>query len=174
MTAPPASALSLASPAFETGQPIPTRFTCDGTDASPPLGWTGAPAGTSSFALIVHDPDAPDPAAPKRDWVHWVLYNLPAGTTSLAEGASGGTGRGAKVEALPEGTREGAHDGGGTGWSGPCPPKGRHRYMFELYALDVELPDLGRPATRADVERAMQGHVLAHAQLVGTYARATR
>lgn len=162
--------IPLMSPAFEPDQPIPARFTCDGTDASPPLAWSGAPAETASFALVVHDPDAPDPRAPKRDWVHWVLYDIPAGTTAIAEGASAGTG----AEALPGGTREGEHDGGGTGWSGPCPPRGRHRYFFELYALDVELPDLGPRAKRADLERAMKGHVLGQGQLVGTYERGER
>jgi Raf kinase inhibitor-like YbhB/YbcL family protein len=171
MTTPAAiTSFSLISPAFEPGQPIPARSTSDGTDASPPLAWSGAPAGTATFALVLHDPDAPDPAAPKRDWVHWVLYDIPAGTTGIAEGASAGTG----AEALPDGTREGQHDGGGSGWSGPCPPRGRHRYFFELYALDVELRDLGARATRADVERAMQGHVLGHGQLVGTYERGGR
>ncbi len=153
--------LALTSTAFAAGAPIPARHTCDGTHASPPLAWRDAPAGTRSFALVVDDPDAPDPAAPKRVWVHWVLYNLPPETTALADGASAG--------ALPPGARQGVHDGGGVGYSGPCPPIGTHRYVHKLYALGALLPDLGPRATKADLERAMAGHVLASAELVGTY-----
>ena len=155
--------LTLTSPAFSDRAAIPSQHTCDGPDSSPPLVWSGAPPGTRSFALIVDDPDAPDPAAPKRVWVHWVLYNVPPSVTALAEGASG--------IALPNGTKEGRHDGGGTGYSGPCPPIGRHRYFHKLYALDTTLSDLGPEATKADLERAMEGHVLERAELVGTYAR---
>ena len=155
--------LTLTSPAFASNGAIPSRHTCDGEDVSPPLAWSGAPPETRSFALIVDDPDAPDPAAPKRVWVHWVLYGLPAGTTSLATGASGSK--------LPPGAKEGVHDGGGRGYSGPCPPIGRHRYVHKLYALDVEIPDLGPGARKADLERAIAGHVLAQGELIGTYAR---
>ena len=158
--------LTISSPAFAANGAIPPRFTCDGPDISPPLSWTGAPPGTRSVALIVDDPDAPDPAAPKRVWVHWVLYNVPGSASSLGEGASGA--------ALPPGAREGRHDGGGTGYSGPCPPIGRHRYFHKLYALDTELPDLGPRATKADLERAMSGHVLAQAEIIGTYQRTKR
>jgi Raf kinase inhibitor-like YbhB/YbcL family protein len=153
-------ALTLTSTAFVPGGSVPADYTCDGSDRSPPLAWTGAPAGTKSFALIVDDPDAPDPAAPKMTWVHWVLYNLPASTTDLPEG----------VGQLPPGTREGKNDWKRTGYGGPCPPVGRHRYFFKLYALSAELPDLGEP-TKADVEKALAGHILDRAELVGTYQR---
>ena len=155
--------LTLSSPAFGAAGTIPTRFTCDGPNISPPLAWTGAPSGTRSFALIVDDPDAPDPAAPTRVWVHWVLYDVPASVTQLAEGASGA--------GLPPGAREGRNDGGRRGYGGPCPPIGRHRYFHKVYALDNELPDLGERAGKAELERAMAGHVLAKAELVGTYQR---
>ena len=153
-------ALTLTSTAFAPNGTIPADYTCDGSDRSPPLAWSGAPAGTRSFALIVDDPDAPDPAAPKMTWVHWVLYNLPANTTGLAEG----------VHQLPPGTRQGKNDWKRTGYGGPCPPIGRHRYFFKLYALSAELPDLKEP-TKADLEKAMAGHILDRAELVGTYQR---
>ena len=156
-------ALTLRSPSFEDEGAIPKKYTCQGDDVSPPLGWSGFPPNTKSFALIVDDPDAPDPRAPKTTWVHWVLYNIPAGTTALPERAEART--------LPEGTREGLNDWKRTGYSGPCPPAGRHRYYHKLYALDVVLPDLGRP-TKAALEKAMHGHVLAQAQLLGTYVKA--
>ena len=158
--------LALTSTAFVAGGSIPARHTCDGEDVSPPLAWSGAPEGTRSFALLVDDPDAPDPKAPKRVWVHWVLYDIPATVASLAEGASG--------RALPGGAHEGRHDGGGTGYAGPCPPIGRHRYFHRLFALDATLPDLGGKAGRAALERAMDGHVLATAVLMGTYERRAR
>jgi hypothetical protein len=154
--------LILSSPAFEPLGAIPKRHTCDGEDLSPPLAWSGAPAGTKSLALIVDDPDAPDPAAPKLVWVHWVLYDLPPGTASLAQGTT--------AKALPPGTHEGLNDWKRTGWRGPCPPIGRHRYFHKLYALDIVLPDLHHPI-RAALEKAMAGHVLAQAELVGTYQR---
>jgi hypothetical protein len=152
----------LRSPSIPDGQPIPARYTSDGDDVSPPLAWPDPPPGTKSFALVVHDPDAPDPKAPKRDWVHWVLYDLPADTRALPEGETRAT--------LPPGTHEGKNDWGTPGWRGPSPPIGRHRYYFELSALDTVLPDLGTP-TRHDLEAAMQGHVLAKATLMGTYAK---
>jgi Raf kinase inhibitor-like YbhB/YbcL family protein len=152
--------MQIVSDAFENNGPVPAKHTCDGRDVSPPLAWTGVPVGAKSLVLIVDDPDAPDPAAPRMTWVHWVLYNLPPTVTSLAEGVHG----------LPPGTREGINDWKRTGYGGPCPPIGRHRYFHKLYALDVVLPDLGRP-DKVALERAMQGHVLAHAELIGTYSR---
>lgn len=145
-------ALNLSSPAFGNHGSIPSEHTCDGDSTPPPLQWSGAPDGTRSFALIVDDPDAPDPKAPKRTFVHWVAYDIPASSTRLADGH-----------------RDGVNDARGRGYTGPCPPIGRHRYFFKLYALDRELGDLGKP-TKADLERAMSGHVLAKAELVGTYA----
>jgi Raf kinase inhibitor-like YbhB/YbcL family protein len=155
--------LSLTSPAFAANGSIPARHTCEGADTSPALAWSGAPAGAKSLVLIVDDPDAPDPKAPQRTWVHWVLYNIPPSTTGLPEGVA--------ASALPAGTREGVNDWNRTGYGGPCPPIGRHRYFHKLYALDVVLPDLGA-ATKAQVKAAMKGHVLAQAELVGTYEKA--
>jgi len=149
----------IESPAFDEGESIPVGYTCDGADVSPPIMWTNIPEGCRSLALIVDDPDAPDPAAPKMVWVHWVLYNLPADSTGLEEG----------VTVLPAGTLEGINDWQRTGYGGPCPPIGRHRYFFKLYALDTELPELGKP-TKAQLLDAMQGHVLAEAVLMGTYS----
>jgi Raf kinase inhibitor-like YbhB/YbcL family protein len=154
--------LTLTSAAFAANASIPAKHTCEGDDRSPPLAWSGAPAGTKSFALIVDDPDAPDPAAPKMTWVHWVLHDIPAAATGLAEAIDPG--------ALPPGTREGVNDWGRTGYGGPCPPIGRHRYFHKLYALDTVLGDLGRPR-KAALEKAMQGHILAEAVLVGTYQK---
>jgi Raf kinase inhibitor-like YbhB/YbcL family protein len=150
----------LTSSAFEHLGAIPSRYTCEGDDLAPPLAWTGAPAGTRSFALIVDDPDAPDPAAPKRVWVHWVVYNLPATADALPEGGR-----------LPAVARVGRNDSHQLRWDGPCPPIGRHRYFFKLYALDKDLPEL-KPATKTTLEEAMRGHVLAQAELVGTYLKA--
>jgi Raf kinase inhibitor-like YbhB/YbcL family protein len=156
-------ALVLSSPAYAEGAEIPTRFTCEGEDVSPPLAWSGAPAGTRSFALIVDDPDAPDPRAPRRTWVHWVVYDLPVGVHALPEGAgSGGL--------LPAGARSGRNDWKRTGWGGPCPPIGRHRYVHKLFALDTVLGDLGAPDAAALVG-AMEGHVLGRAELVATYQK---
>ena len=154
--------LSLNSPSFASNAEIPVRHTCDGDEVSPPLRWSGLPSGTRSLALIVDDPDAPDPAAPRRTWVHWVLYNLPATADGLAEGIG--------AAQLPAGTREGLNDWKRTGYGGPCPPVGRHRYFHKLYALDTVLPDLGRP-DKAGLLKAIEGHVLAGAELVGTYER---
>ena len=155
-------ALVLISSSFDAGGEIPARHTCEGDDSSPALEWSGAPDGTKSFALIVDDPDAPDPRAPQRTWVHWVLYNLPADARQLLEGIGSAD--------LPTGTREGLNDWNRTGYGGPCPPIGRHRYFHKLYALDAELPDLGVP-TKAQLESAMQRHVLAQADLIGTYEK---
>jgi Raf kinase inhibitor-like YbhB/YbcL family protein len=154
--------LTITSAAFAAGGEIPATYTCEGNDVSPPLAWRGAPTETKSFALVVDDPDAPDPAAPKMTWVHWVLYNLPASTNGLPEAVRGDT--------LPSGTREGTNDWGRTGYGGPCPPIGRHRYFHKLYALDTVLPDLGRPS-KAALEKAMQGHIVARAELLGTYRK---
>ncbi len=153
--------MQITSSAFEANGRIPRKYTCEGDDVSPPLAWSGVPQNAKTLALIVDDPDAPDPKAPKMTWVHWVLYDIPLSVTELREGAS---------TALPSGTREGRNDWKRTGWGGPCPPIGRHRYFFKLYALDAELGDLGQP-TKAELEQKMQGHVLAEAQLVGTYQK---
>ncbi len=153
---------ALTSPNFAPGGEIPVRHTCEGPDLSPTLAWSEAPEGTRSFALIVDDPDAPDPAAPKMTWVHWLLYDLPAETRELPEGVTPAD--------LPAGAREGINDWKRTGYGGPCPPIGRHRYFHKLYALDVLLGDLGRP-TKADLEGAMAGHVVARAELMGTYLK---
>ncbi|GAB3745096.1 YbhB/YbcL family Raf kinase inhibitor-like protein [Lysobacter olei] len=157
----PPMTLRLSSTAFAHEGGMPARLTCDGEDRSPDLHWTGLPAGTRSLALVVDDPDAPDPAAPRMTWVHWVLYNLPATADGLGEGGS---------RQLPPGTREGVNDWGRTGYGGPCPPVGRHRYFHKLYALDVVLPDLGQP-DKARLMKAMEGHILGHTALVGTYQR---
>ncbi|MFP5307764.1 MAG: YbhB/YbcL family Raf kinase inhibitor-like protein [Gammaproteobacteria bacterium] len=155
-------ALLLTSSAFEADGAIPVRYTCDGEDMSPPLQWSGVPPDTKSLVLIVDDPDAPDPKAPKTTWVHWVLYNLPPDTRNLPEGV--------KTSQLPRGTDEGVNDFQRTAYGGPCPPIGEHRYFFKLYALDTTLEELKAP-TKADVEAAMQGHVIEQAQLIGTYRR---
>jgi Raf kinase inhibitor-like YbhB/YbcL family protein len=151
--------LSITSPAFPPNGPIPATCTCDGANTPPPLAWSGTPQGTRSFALIVDDPDAPDPKAPKMTYVHWVLYDIPATASGLPDGG-----------ALPAGAKAGLNDKKQRGYTGPCPPIGRHRYFFKLYALDAMLPDLGTP-TKDALERAMRGHVLAHAELIGTYVR---
>lgn len=155
--------LAISSAAFTPGGGIPAVYTCEGRDISPPLAWSGIPAAAKSLALIVDDPDAPDPAAPKRVWVHWVLYNLPTAAAGLPEAVP--------ADALPPGTSQGTNDWGRTGYGGPCPPIGRHRYFFKLYALNAVLPDLGRP-TKAALEAAMANHVLAKAEVMGTYQKA--
>ncbi|MES9967640.1 MAG: YbhB/YbcL family Raf kinase inhibitor-like protein [Sedimenticola sp.] len=152
--------LLLTSSAFVDQGGIPGLYTCDDRDISPALSWSGLPGECASLVLIVDDPDAPDPAAPKMTWVHWVLYNLPASASGLPEA----------VSQLPDGTLEGLNDWGRTGYGGPCPPIGRHRYFFKLYALDVMLPDLDRP-TKAMVEEAMRGHILTATELMGTYQK---
>jgi len=152
-------AFVLTSSAFAAGGRIPRLYTCEGRDVSPPLAWSGTPTGTKTLALTVVDPDAPDPAAPRMTWVHWVVYDIPASTTALPAGGP-----------LPSGAREGRNDWKRTGWGGPCPPIGRHRYIFTLYALDVALGDLREP-TRAALDAAMAGHVLERAELIGTYQK---
>jgi hypothetical protein len=158
----PAMSMKLASPSFAANAEIPPRHTCDEKGISPALQWSGIPARARSLALIVDDPDAPDPAAPQRTWVHWVLYNLPVNSQGLAEGV--------QATQLPSGTREGRNDWKRTGYGGPCPPKGRHRYFLKLYALDIELPDLHGP-DKTQLLKAMENHVVAQAELVGTYQR---
>jgi hypothetical protein len=155
-------ALSLSSPVFDHNGAIPKLYTCQGKDISPAINWTGLPNGTKSVVLIVDDPDAPDPAAPKRTWVHWVLYNIPPTASGLPEGVN--------ATGLPSGSRQGRNDWDRTGYGGPCPPIGRHRYFHKLYALDIVLQDLKQP-NKATVLEAMEGHVLESAELIGTYQK---
>lgn len=155
-------ALTIVSSAFEDGGEIPREYTCEGNDGSPPLRWSGVPWDAHSLVLIVDDPDAPDPEAPKMTWVHWVLYNLPPDSSGLSAAMT--------AARLPAGTGEGLNDWQRTGYGGPCPPVGRHRYFFKLYALDVVLPAMRQP-TKAQVESAMEGHVVANTQLIGTYEK---
>ncbi len=152
--------MQISSPAFAANQSIPKQFTCDGKDVSPALHWTSVPDKARSLVLIVDDPDAQDPAAPRMTWVHWVLYNLPATSSGLAEAIAAGQ--------LPDGTAEGLNDWKRTGYGGPCPPIGRHRYFFRLYALDTVLPNLHQP-TKTKLLQSIHDHVLAEAELIGTY-----
>lgn len=152
-------ALILKSEAFADGAEIPDKYTCKGDDVSPPLSWENVPQDAHSLVLIIDDPDAPDPAAPKRAWVHWVLYNIPPEINHLAEHVTSAT--------LPAGAAQGLNDWQTRGYGGPCPPVGRHRYFHKLYALDTVLEELNNP-TKADIEAAMQGHILAQAELIGT------
>lgn len=152
---------TLKSTLFSHHGEIPTECTCEGRDQSPPLAWSPGPTGTKSFVLIVDDPDAPDPKAPKMTWVHWLLFNIPANVNQLPAAIAPAD--------LPAGTREGVNDWKRTGYGGPCPPIGRHRYFFKLYALDTEL-NLQRPK-KPELEQAMQGHILAQAELMGTYQK---
>jgi len=154
----PQSNLRLSSSAFAAEGAIPSKYTCEGQNVSPPLAWTGAPAGTKSFALVVRDPDAPDPAAPKLVVTHWIVYDLPSDVLSLAEGD------------VPSAAFQGKNQQGDTRYMGPCPPIGRHRYYFQLYALDLVLPDLVGP-TKPVLESAMKGHILGSTELMGTYQK---
>jgi Raf kinase inhibitor-like YbhB/YbcL family protein len=154
--------LRVTSTAFAPGGEIPAIYTCEGKDISPPIAWSGAPSGTRSFALIVDDPDAPDPSAPRMTWVHWVLYNIAPTVNGLPEAVRSG--------APLADAREGLNDWGRTGYGGPCPPIGRHRYFHKIYALDTVLPDL-EPPSKAALEKAMKGHILAQATLIGTYQK---
>jgi Raf kinase inhibitor-like YbhB/YbcL family protein len=154
--------LSIDSPSFRHGGDIPSVHTCEGADRAPPLRFSGVPSDARSLALIVDDPDAPDPQAPKMTYVHWVLYDIPPDCAALPEGAT--------AKDLPPDTREGMNDWKRLGYGGPCPPIGRHRYFFKLYALDTLLGDLGKP-TKAKLLEAMKGHVLEESQLVGTYQK---
>ena len=154
----PSGGLSLTTTAWAPGGEMPIQTTCEGSDAAPPLAWAGVPAGAASLALLVEDPDAPDPAAPKLTWTHWILYDLPPTMGSLTPGQP------------PAGARDGKNGWGEPGYRGPCPPIGRHRYFFRLYALDVLLPGLHTP-DRDALLQAMQGHILAEASLLGTYQK---
>lgn len=155
-------AFQLKSPSFSHEGEIPSKYTCEGQDISPPLTWSDPPKGTAMYALIVDDPDAPDPRAPKMTWVHWVLYNIPATATGLKEAIP--------MKDLPAGTEEGTNDWGNSGYGGPCPPIGRHRYFFKLYALSKKVTGIRLP-TKGDLEKAMEGSILAKAQLIGTYEK---
>jgi len=152
--------MSITSTAFPHNGEIPTRYTCEGDDIAPPLSFDGVPRTAKSLALIVDDPDAPDPKAPKITWVHWVLVGMPTSATGLPEGG----------KPFPPGTREGKNSWNRTGYGGPCPPIGRHRYFFKLYALDTDLPELKSP-TKDQLESAMKGHIIAQAELIGTYQK---
>jgi Raf kinase inhibitor-like YbhB/YbcL family protein len=154
--------LVITSSAFMHQAEIPTQYTCEGADISPPLSWNSIPNGTKSLALIVDDPDAPDPAAPKMTYVHWVLYNLPVTSVGLQEAIS--------ATELPKGTEQGINDWNKIGYGGPCPPKGRHRYFFKLYALDTVLPKIQNP-TKANVVKAMDGHIISKTEIMGTYQK---
>lgn len=154
--------MQLTSPSFENQKLIAKKFTCDGENISPALEWSDVPKGSRSLALIVDDPDAPDPANPRMTWVHWILYNIPPTAISLPEDV--------KDKDLPQGTLQGRNDWKKTGYGGPCPPIGKHRYFLKLYALDIVLPDLERP-TKAKLEKAMAGHILSKAELIGLYQR---
>lgn len=151
--------LQLTSSAFQPEGNIPRQFTCEGNDVSPDLTWKNAPSGTKSFALIVHDPDAPRPGG----FTHWVVYNIPANVTQIAQGTPSG-------DTLPGGGIQGKNDSGQNGYMGPCPPSGTHRYYFYLYALDTEL-SLKPGASKDDVEKAIKGHVLQKAELMGRYKK---
>jgi Raf kinase inhibitor-like YbhB/YbcL family protein len=155
-------ALILTSPAFTDHGAIPRQYTCEGADLSPPLTWSQPPPGTKSLALIVDDPDAPDPRAPKMTWVHWVVLNIPAGAQGLREGAA--------ARGMPAGSAQGLNDWKRPGYGGPCPPIGTHRYFHKLYALDTVLSGPEHP-TKEQLLAALKGHVLAEAQLVGTYQK---
>ncbi len=154
--------MQLTSTSFNHEGEIPAKYTCEGADVSPPLVWSDLPAGTKSLALIVDDPDAPDPKAPKMTYVHWVLYNIAADSSGLAEAVTSSD--------LPKGTREGLNDWKRAGYGGPCPPIGRHRYYFKLYALSALLPDLGSP-TKKQLEEALEPHLLGKTELMGTYEK---
>jgi Raf kinase inhibitor-like YbhB/YbcL family protein len=154
--------LTLESTAFSNGNEIPSQYTCEGDDISPPLQWQGIPENTASLVLIVDDPDAPDPKAPKMTWVHWVLFNIPPDVTGLPEAV--------QPKDLPPGTQEGLNDWKRTGYGGPCPPIDRHRYFHKLYALDILFEGLQKP-TKTQVETAMKGHIIAQTEIMGTYQK---
>jgi len=155
--------LTLKSTAFNHAGTIPAKYTCSGENISPPLNWQGVPPSSKSLVLIVDDPDAPDPQAPKMTWVHWVLYNIPATSAGLEEASN--------MKKLPTGACQGRNDWHSCQYDGPCPPMGSHRYVHKLYALDTVLPEL-KNADKASVEAAMQGHIIESTQLIGTYAKA--
>jgi Raf kinase inhibitor-like YbhB/YbcL family protein len=159
---PMSALLNLSSSAFAANAPIPSKYTCEGANVSPPLAWSGAPATAKSFALIVEDPDAPDPAKPTRVVTHWVAYNIPVTTSALSENAS--------KKGMPPGSAQGLNEGNKPAYMGPCPPIGSHRYFFKLYALDTVLTGLKNPK-KADVQQAMQAHVVDSTQFIGTYQK---
>jgi len=152
----------LSSPAFRNGGEIPARFTCEGPNVSPPLAWSDPPDGTKSFALIVRDPDAPDPAAPLMTWIHWAVYAIPAERRALEEGAS--------AQKLPGGGRHGRNDWRQPNYGGPCPAIGRHRYIYTLYALDLPPKNLAS-APHAALWEVFKDHVIGKAELTGTYQK---
>ena len=152
----------LISPAFGQNGSIPSQYTCEGDDISPPLSWSDVPLGTRSLALIMDDPDAPDPAKPQRVYVHWVVYNISPMTLKLPLNAA--------RPLLPGNAQHGTNDWGKQTYGGPCPPIGRHRYFFKLYALDAKLQGLKTP-TKAELEQAMEGHLVSYVELVGTYEK---
>jgi len=154
--------MTMTSPSFVHMGSIPAKHTCEGADLSPALRWANVPAEAKSLALIVDDPDAPDPKAPRMVWVHWILYNIAPDSSGLPEAVSS--------VRPPEGTLAGMNDFKRPDYGGPCPPIGRHRYFFELFALDTILPDLKMPK-KADLEKAMEGHILARHELIGTYEK---
>jgi len=151
---------STTSAAFDAEQEIPKRYTCDDKDTSPPLQWTGVPEDSQSLVLIMDDPDAPDPQTPKMTWVHWLLYNLPPYSSGLAEAV--------QDNELPSGTRQGINSWNRSGYGGPCPPIGQHRYFFKLYALNCNVPDLNHP-DKDELLKHMQGNMLSETVLMGTY-----
>jgi Raf kinase inhibitor-like YbhB/YbcL family protein len=155
-------AMVLKSDAFQHNGAIPRTYTCEGDDISPPLSWDGVPNNARSLVLIIDDPDAPDPDAPKMTWVHWVIYNLSPDTDNLPEAVN--------LDEYTPVTLQGVNDWRRTGYGGPCPPIGRHRYVHKLYALDVMLQDLNKP-TKSDLLQAMEGHILDQAELIGTYEK---
>ena len=152
----------LISPAFGQNGSIPSQYTCEGDDLSPPLAWSDVPSGTRSLALIMDDPDAPDPAKPQRVYVHWVVYNISPFTLKLPLNAA--------ISGLPSRAQHGTNDWEKQTYGGPCPPIGRHRYFFKLYALDTQLQGLKNP-TKAELEQAMEGHLVGHVELVGMYEK---
>lgn len=154
--------LTLTSNNFVNGGEMPSKYSCDGQNISPALIWGSVPESTQSLVLIVDDPDAPDPRAPKMTWVHWVLYNIPVGLNGLPEGAS--------TAMLPRGAEQGQNDWKKIGYGGACPPVGRHRYFHKLYALDTVLSGMHKP-TKSQIEAAMKGHIIEAAELVGTYEK---
>lgn len=153
---------TIHSSAFTHNAKMPIKYTCEGEDLSPPLEWSALPEGTKSLVLIVDDPDAPDPQAPKMTYVHWLLYNIPTTANGLMEAMDS--------KNLPLGTKEGTNDWNRTGYGGPCPPIGEHRYFFKLYALNTTLPDLNHP-NKTTLEKAMAGKIIAETQLIGTYQK---
>ncbi len=153
--------LQLTSPAFRPEAEIPSKYSCDGRNISPELSWSGAPAGTKSFVLVMHDPDAPMAGG----YTHWIVYNIPAGSDHIAEHAP-------NQDHLPGGGMQGKNSSGTYGYTGPCPPSGTHRYYFRLYALDIELDSPARPGKEV-LEQAMKGHVLAQSELMGRYKRSS-